>query len=214
MFVTNPIVLVHKYTQAMLTPLSWITPKSVLALGLGAGSIHKYLMHYFPEATIDTVELRASVINVAKEYFSLPSDNVNLNIIHSSAQEYLKQSAEPAAYDLILIDLFLTTSNKTDINIGLNEYFDALYERLTVNGCLCINIIGSDYFKYPGYASLMKAFSNNVYVSPVDSTNTVIFAFRAPVNMRHQDTQLSYYELKYGLHFRQYLNKLQPARLV
>ena len=39
MFFYNPNLLVHKYTQAMLTPLCWRLPENVLVLGVGGGSM-------------------------------------------------------------------------------------------------------------------------------------------------------------------------------
>ena len=47
MFLYNPVILIHKYTQAMLTPLAWQVPEKALMLGLGAGSIAKFLLHYY-----------------------------------------------------------------------------------------------------------------------------------------------------------------------
>ena len=47
------------------------TPKKILMLGLGGGSISTYLGRFMPEAAITTVEIDPGVINAAKTYFGL-----------------------------------------------------------------------------------------------------------------------------------------------
>ena len=69
MFLYNHVVLIHKYTQAMLTPLCWKKPENTLILGLGGGSLAKYLLHFYPDIKIDAVDLRTEVVKASQQYF-------------------------------------------------------------------------------------------------------------------------------------------------
>ena len=63
MFLQHPGLLVLEYTQAMMLCLLFSRePKRIFSLGLGGGSIAKFLLRACPSAQIDVVELRRSVI--------------------------------------------------------------------------------------------------------------------------------------------------------
>ena len=98
MFLYNPNVLIHKYTQAMLTPICWYQPDTVLILGLGAGSLAKYLLHILPGIKIDGVDLRPEVIKVAQEYFYLPEEDENFALHYQLAQNYIDQNTHRNKY--------------------------------------------------------------------------------------------------------------------
>ena len=68
----EPHRLVLSYTRAMLSGLLFTRqPRSALVLGLGGGSLPRFLMHVFPTCRIDVVERRAKVVQVAHDYFHL-----------------------------------------------------------------------------------------------------------------------------------------------
>ena len=67
-----PHRLVLSYTRSMLSGLLFTRkPRSALVLGLGGGSLPRFLMHVFPTCRIDVVERRAKVVQVAHDYFHL-----------------------------------------------------------------------------------------------------------------------------------------------
>ena len=207
MFLYNPIVLMHKYTQAMLTPLSWIDAKHVLALGLGAASIPKFLLHHFKNITVDAVELRPSVIEIAQEYFSLPVDDHRLKLHVCPADDFITQHTISGAYDLILVDLFITLNEK-DINVDITANMQKLYDMLSPHGCLCINLLGEEYKKYKGLQKLMDVFDNRVYAMPVAKSNTILMVSRGSIPDIFNDIDFTTLELKYGLPFRQYFDQM------
>lgn len=78
--------------------------KKILVLGMGGGSVVKFLLENNTQAQLDTVEIDRKIISIAKEMFDLsPSDR--LKIYAANAVDYLKDCREE--YDLILIDLFI-----------------------------------------------------------------------------------------------------------
>ena len=59
MDLNRPEYLVLTYTRAMMSCLLFKpTPCKVLLIGLGGGSLAKFLLHHIPNCTIDAVELR------------------------------------------------------------------------------------------------------------------------------------------------------------
>lgn len=106
-FLHNPAVLALSYTEAMLTfALLRPAPTRVLLLGLGGGSLAKFLLHHFSAVHIDAVELRPAVVAVAQRYFGLTVDE-RLHLHTADAADFLLQNrAEDAPYDAILVDAY------------------------------------------------------------------------------------------------------------
>src|SRR3569623_1391487 len=93
----DPVHLMLLYTQAMMSCLLFQPdPKRVLLIGLGGGSLAKFLLHHFPRCKIDAVERRAAVVKLAHGYFQLP-ETPRLRVTVDDACEHLKLSARSAA---------------------------------------------------------------------------------------------------------------------
>lgn len=99
----EPAALLLDYTQAMMLPLLFHRPGSVLLLGLGGGSLAKYLLHTLSRCRLQVVELRAAVVRVAEAFFFLSQDS-RLAVTVCDAQRFVRESRR--SYDLILLDLF------------------------------------------------------------------------------------------------------------
>jgi len=209
MFLYDPVVLIHKYTQAMLTPLCWQDPGQTLILGLGAGSLAKYLLHFYPDIHIDAVDLRPKVIDIAQEYFSLPVQNERFNIHFSSADEFINSHLK-SRYNFILIDLFLTANGK-DITVDISDSIDQLAQILTPDGYLCINIIGSEYLAYSALEKLRQTFAYNIHVIPVELSNVILIASHKTADIDGLKPDFTSMEKRLGLPLRQYHNLITPA---
>lgn len=77
---------------------------NVLMLGMGAGSVVKFIAGQNPKIKIDAVEIDESVIAIAEQAFEL-NTILSIKIIHSEAQSFLQ--TYKIKYDLILVDLFI-----------------------------------------------------------------------------------------------------------
>lgn len=78
--------------------------KKILVLGMGGGSVVKFLFKNKSQAQLDAVEIDRKIISIAKEMFDLaPTDR--LNIYATDAIEFTQKCTEK--YDLILIDIFI-----------------------------------------------------------------------------------------------------------
>lgn len=100
----DPHDLVLDYTRAMMGFLLLKpTPASILMIGLGGGSMLKYLRRHLPLADITAVELNQGVIDLRQD-FHIPPDDDRLRIVCADGATFLARP--PRVYDVILVDGF------------------------------------------------------------------------------------------------------------
>ena len=88
-----------------LEEIKFSKEKSILLLGLGAGSvIHTIRNDYGSEANITAIEIDAEMIQIANDYFKL-NEFSNLNIIEDDAFWFVRNAK--TTYDLIIVDIFI-----------------------------------------------------------------------------------------------------------
>lgn len=103
----NPDRMVMNYPQMMLGSLYLNpTPRSVLVIGLGGGTIPRALAQILPEVHIDVVEIDPAVIEVAKRYF-LFAESERVRVFEADGRVFVKRALrEQRRYDLIMLDAF------------------------------------------------------------------------------------------------------------
>ncbi len=117
------------------------TPENALVLGVGGGAVINSLTHFYPDISVDGVELDKTHISIAKKYFIQNTKRVNLT--HSCAKSFVFD-AKPKKYDLIIEDLFFGSSEqgKFEARKAIDvdtEWLGGLIERLNTEGVLAIN---------------------------------------------------------------------------
>jgi len=208
----NPFFLVHKYSQAMLLPLCWQRPSRVLVFGLGSGSIVKYLYNYFQDISIDAIELRKKVIDIASQYFCLPDQDDRLTINTDSVYDWLNKNDISEKYDLIIVDVFLTSKSGKDITVDISEHIDKVSELLTDKGVIVFNQLGSDYHLYPGFDAILKKFENHLYSIDIKSVNSILIATKDNIPDKIEDSIFEDMQSNYSLPCREYFDDLTPVR--
>ena len=104
MSLADPYHLVLDYTKAMMSFLLFHDRvRSVACIGLGGGSIPKFIWKMLPEINICVVESSQQVINVARQYFFIPDDDARLSVIHSDGASWIDSAGK---YDVIMLDAF------------------------------------------------------------------------------------------------------------
>ncbi len=177
MDMSQPEKLVLAYTQAMMAGLLFLpTPKSVLLIGLGGGSLVRFLLHHFQSCQIDVVEFRADVVKLAYRYFSLPNDS-RLHVTVNDGLRFLtSHQKEEKKYDLILIDAF--DHNGTAESIKSIHFFKACHAAMHEEGIMAINLWESQKDQYTETISnIESAFNDHILNMPVkDRGNIITFA--------------------------------------
>lgn len=134
----RPGVLITDYSQAMMSALLFRgAPGPVLLIGLGGCSLVNFLVSAVPGCSLDVVEVRGMVIELACEFFLLPGCGERLRVVHSSGQDFVRGS-DCGCYDLILVDAF--DDGGPAAGLLEEEFLTACRDRLRKGGIFAINV--------------------------------------------------------------------------
>ena len=178
MDLNRPERLSLTYTRTMMGFLLFnAQPKSVAMIGLGGGSLARFILHHLPLATLKVVEINPNVVDLRRE-FLLPDDGERFKVRLGDGAEFVR--APPRRFDALLVDGFDVQGQPPEL-ASLDFYRDCA-ECLAPEGVLVVNLCPA----YAGFARQMsdigRVFDGNV-VSVYDDecSNTVVFASRAPL---------------------------------
>lgn len=103
----NPEKLIFDYTQMMLAGLYLDpSPKRILIIGEGGGTIPTALQEMFPATQIDLVELDKAIDGVARTYFGF-KPGPNMHVFIEDGRVYVKRAAaQKPNYDMVMLDAF------------------------------------------------------------------------------------------------------------
>ena len=183
MRVNAPFDLELTYSRGIMTFLLFRREvREVLVLGLGGGSIPKFIHHYLPQMRTRVVEINPEVTAVARSHFMLPDDDDRLQVIEADGAQYLP--AHPATADLLILDVF--DGQGIPPELYSQAFFDSSAEALTADGMLAVNLWGSDRNFDIYLQRIEQSFSRRVLVMPTGRPgNIVVFGFRrAPADLR------------------------------
>ena len=176
MRIARPWALELEYTRELMAPLlfrgpEW--PRRVLQVGLGAGSITKFLHRHRPEAKVTVVEIDPEVVTAARLHFRLPDTGPTLRITLGDGAEHV--AAKDRAYDLIVADGY---DEKGRAGMLDSEPFYAnCLRRLAPGGMLSVNLLTRTRGVKASVDRLRKAFDDRVLVlAPSEAGNTVAIA--------------------------------------
>ena len=171
----NPESLQLPYARAMT---SWLLFKNKiddgLIVGLGGGSLVRYLLYHFSDCRMRAVEYRASVVKIARSHFGLPLDS-RLKVIVDDGANYVKHQAanETDLYSLIMVDAFDVDGLAGSINSM--AFFDACKLLLKPDGMLLVNLWATEKMVSSGCMQWLRTiFNDKVLVLPVRTRGNMI----------------------------------------
>lgn len=171
MRIKNPNELVLAYSRAMLASLLFQPePQDAVLIGLGGGSIAKWLHQALPALRLDCVELLPQVVAVARSMFHLPANDATLNVIVGDGAAYIHEGSEPL--DWILMDAYSAAGIAPAL--ATREFFAACRSRLRRDGVLSVNLWGSDK-RFDHYVEqLSEAFDGQLLLLPARQRGNVV----------------------------------------
>jgi spermidine synthase len=181
MKVKDPYALVLAYSWGVLSSLLFKPDSRQLTLvGLGGGSIAKYVWKYCPQIQQTIIELNPQVIQVARSHFFVPDDDERLQIIEGDGIAHIQQ--HPGACDWLMMDAF--GSNGLPPDFCTQSFFDDCADALTPDGLFTINLWGSDK-KFDIYMQRMEqTFEQRVLMMPTGKPgNIIVFGFKSALAM-------------------------------
>lgn len=157
------------------------TARSILVLGLGGGTIQKFLAQAFRNATITSVEIDPVVIEAARKHFDLGAIP-NHTILQADCFEVLKN---PLAFGIkSIFDVILVDINEAGLITKVPEhpdYFSQLSDMLLPKGLVVFNFLVSKENAEKGHQlkSLVEKYFSEVRVelvkNPALADNWIIF---------------------------------------
>lgn len=214
MLIGEPDRLHSRYAKAMMASLLFHSqPDQILMIGLGGGTITKFLLHQFADCRIKVIEFRKSVLKVARSHFGLPFNDRLKVKIGCGAQHVLTESREQeAVYDFMVIDAYHHDGMAPEISNAL--FFDNCHTLLKPDGVLVINLWKTDEAQFEEVSwNLQRSFAERVVFLPVKNRGNMIaialgankprYALKA---LMEQAQQL---ELLYQLDFPVYLHDIR-----
>lgn len=146
-------------------------PERVLVIGVGAGSLIRFLHHHFPAALIDGIDYSSKVLDLARSHFHLPSGS-QVALHCCDGQAFLADRKEADNYDLILIDAFDTNGMST--TIYSSEFIERCRDHLAVSGLVCLNLWSGDRTRMEQVAADISDCFESVLELPVPHRGNVI----------------------------------------
>jgi len=174
MRIARPNALVLDYTRDMMFPLllrsggGW--PRSVLLIGLGAGSLTRFLYKHRPRAAQMVVEIEPAVIAAARHHFKLPPESARLRITIADGSDFLQ--AADRDFDLILVDGY-DAKGRTGMLDTLPFYCNA-QAHLTDRGLLAANLLTRNHGYRGSLERMQAAFGERAFALPMCASGNVV----------------------------------------
>ncbi len=212
MRVSRPWDLELAYTRAMMGCLMFDPePQEVLMIGLGGGSLAKFIRKQLPETRVTAVEVDPRVIAAARTHFALPPDDDTLKVIEADGALYVRQ--HPSSADVILLDGF-DAGNQVEA-LATQTFYSACKRVLKPGGMLVVNLWGQDKLFSEYFARLTRAFDGEIgWISVQHKTNVIVFAFNEPgaaERLQAAQPQLAERAKRFGLDLRGFARDFQWA---
>jgi spermidine synthase len=175
MELSNPVRLALAYTRKMMAFLLFNrTPKRVLLLGLGGGSLAKFCYANLPAALLTAVEVNKDVIALRDE-FGVPADDHRFRVINADGADYI--SKQTHRKDVILADACDRSGIAAEL--GSVEFYRKARRRLSARGVFVANICGDKDSVATQLTKLREAFDDDLLSLQVQTDgNLIVFGFK------------------------------------
>ena len=179
MCIKQPWALELEYTRAMLGFLLFQpAPRDIALVGLGGGSIAKFIYCHLREAQLTALEINPDVIAAAHTYFLLPADDERLQVQVGDGAAFVQ--ANPNSRDVLLVDGF--DAKRIVEALSSLDFYQACKAMLRPAGVAVFNLWGSDEYFPRYFERIAAAFGQHVLILPSEKKgNIIVFGFRKPL---------------------------------
>jgi spermidine synthase len=154
-------------------------PRSVAILGNAGGTIARSYGHFWPQTSVDGVEIDSELTDVGYRYFDMGS-NPKLKVHNEDARPWLRSTDRK--YDLIVVDAY--RQPYIPFYLTTKEFFQLVADRLTPDGEVVVNVghpEDDDEFERSLGATMASVFKT-VIRDPVEQTNTLLVGAAGPLS--------------------------------
>lgn len=214
MRVKAPNELELAYTRAMMGFLLFHPePRNILMVGLGGGSVAKFVYHSLPTVQTRVVEINPQVVAAAHSHFFLPEADQRLRIEIGDGVEYVHNHS--ACCDVLMVDGY--DDRSLPEALSSQGFYDDCAAALAPDGMLVVNLWGSDKLFDVYFRRIEASFNGLVLSMPTGRmSNVIVFGFkRSPGNPRWQELKerARSLEAEYGLEFPDFVTALRSLNV-
>ncbi len=136
-YVDNPDLLLFEYTKNSFISLAFLDrePEDALFVGLGSGSMPRYLHRYYPAADVDVVELDPDILHVAEQYFYFKK-TPGMTVHIKDGRMFIKRVKKQ--YDMIFLDAY--KDDFIPFHLTTVEFLQEVKKKLRKGGVVVSNI--------------------------------------------------------------------------
>lgn len=169
----QPFNLFFPYAQAMMLGLVWHPrPQKVGLIGLGGGTLPRLFHHYLEQTVIDCIEIDATVVAVAKQFFGMQPD-ARFKVAIAEGRGYLEQ--HPQTYDILMTDAGFG-DGKMPHQLVTQEFFKLCKCRLVAGGVLVVHLFHKEALFNAAVLKTLKRVFDQVYQCCLTNTDWVAIA--------------------------------------
>lgn len=181
----DPDHLALPYLRTAFLGLAFIEkPARVLVVGLGGGSIPRFLHKHYPAMHIDCVELDPDVVVVAAQYFGFAEDKT-MKAHTADGRKFIEKVTKP--YDIIFLDAF--GADNIPYSLATREFLLSVRKALAPNGIVVGNIWSS--YSNPLHDSMVRTyqdvFEELYYFTVRASGNRILIAMPRKAHLTRED---------------------------
>lgn len=134
----HPERLLAPYTRLMMLGVVYAQPcRTMLQVGVGAGSMLRYALRTFPDVEVHGIEIDADTLELARLHFGL-APQPRLHLHHADGRAWLQRRPEGERFDAILLDAY----DDASIPAALKDatFFRLVAGRLSAGGVAMQNV--------------------------------------------------------------------------
>ncbi len=171
---SNPESLELHYTRAAMAYLLLVRePSDLLVIGLGGGSIPRFVRHARPRTRVTAVEINPRVLAAARAWFGLPENDARLEVVIADGAQYVP--AHPGSCDALLLDAF--DDGRSVRALASETFYTACRQALRAGGIFIQNFMADDPERERCTRRLEQVFGARVAVLPAaNGVNVIVFA--------------------------------------
>jgi spermidine synthase len=209
MRLARPNDLELSYTRSMMAFLLFVPPpERVLMIGLGGGSLAKFIYHRMPAAQVTAVELSPQVVAIARQYFFVPPDEPRFQVVVGDGSEYVARSDVGA--QVMIVDGYDADAHAEEL--ASRSFYAACRQRLAAGGVFVVNLWGGDKLFTTLLQRIETAFPAGTLCLPAERPgNVIVFAFRDPPTLEWEvlEARAQALEDEFGLEFGRFTENLR-----
>ena len=210
MRIAKPFDLELAYTRSMMAFLLFQDrPRQALLVGLGGGSLAKFIYARMPWVNTEVVEVNPRVLTVARRYFHVPEDDGRFKVTLADGAEHVARTGAPV--DVLAVDGYDAESHVEEL--ADSAFYAACRRRLAPGGILVVNLWGGDRGFNDILQRIEQAFPAGTLCLPAEKPgNIIVFGFRdSPGAMRWDELERRAAQLEplYDLEFGRFVRSLR-----